>query len=134
MTRVVTVDLNGEAVAYSYDLLQRLHLVNDTVGGEPIVVFWQPGTASALDTDSVASGRDVGAVDTYSRDVGGQRLTFQHKEDQGFVDDQTGSVWNLLGQAVSGELKGQALTPIVNINHFWFSWAAFKPETQVYQP
>jgi hypothetical protein len=134
MTRVVTVDLNGEAVAYPYDLLQQLHLVNDTVGGESLVVFWQPGTASALDTDSVASGRDVGAVDTYSRNVGGQFLTFQYKKDQGFTDDQTGSVWNLLGQAVSGELKGQKLTPIVNINHFWFSWAAFRPETRVYQP
>ena len=23
---------------------------------------------------------------------------------------------------------------VVSINHFWFSWVAFKPETRIYQP
>ena len=27
---------------------------------------------------------------------------------------------------------GKALTPVVNVNHFWFSWAAFRPETVIY--
>jgi len=31
-------------------------------------------------------------------------------------------------------LTGQALTPVVSINHFWFSWAAFRPDTRIYQP
>ncbi|RME58163.1 DUF3179 domain-containing protein, partial [Candidatus Parcubacteria bacterium] len=48
--------------------------------------------------------------------------------------DQTNSEWNILGQAVSGELAGSQLTPVTSINHFWFSWAAFRPETRVYQP
>jgi hypothetical protein len=60
-------------------------------------------------------------------------LTF--KLDGGrIVDEQTRSEWNVLGQAVNGKLKGKQLTPIVAVNHFWFSWAAFKPETRVYQP
>ncbi|HUF39534.1 MAG TPA: DUF3179 domain-containing (seleno)protein [Anaerolineales bacterium] len=50
------------------------------------------------------------------------------------MDDQTGSAWNILGQAVSGPLEGERQTPVVAVNHFWFSWAAFKPETEVYQP
>jgi hypothetical protein len=40
----------------------------------------------------------------------------------------------VLGQAISGPLAGEQLTPVVAVNHFWFSWAAFKPETRVYQP
>jgi thiol-disulfide isomerase/thioredoxin len=34
---------------------------------------------------------------------------------------------------VSGPAAGSVLTPVVSINHFWFSWAAFKPETRVYR-
>jgi len=31
--------------------------------------------------------------------------------------------------ATAGPLAGQRLSPIVHGDHFWFSWAAFKPET-----
>jgi thiol-disulfide isomerase/thioredoxin len=133
MARVVTVDLNGEAVGYPYDVLQEVHVVNDTVGGVPIVVLWAPGTASALDAGSVAGGDDVGAATTFSRELDGQTLTFVFDGDR-IVDEQTGTEWDVLGQAVSGPLAGSQLTPVVSINHFWFSWAAFRPETHVYSP
>jgi len=133
MARVVTVDLNGEAVGYPYDVLQEVHVVNDTVGGVPIVVLWAPGTASALDAGSVAGGDDVGAATTFSRELDGQTLTFVFDGDR-IVDEQTGTEWDVLGQAVSGSLAGSQLTPVVSINHFWFSWAAFRPETRVYSP
>ncbi|MFQ5813967.1 MAG: DUF3179 domain-containing protein [Anaerolineae bacterium] len=131
MARVVTVDLNGEAVGYPYDVLQEVHVVNDTVGGVPIVVLWAPGTASALDAASVAGGDDVGAATTYSRQLDGRTLTFAFDGDR-IVDEQTGSEWDVLGQAVSGPKAGSQLEPVVSINHFWFSWAAFRPDTRVY--
>ncbi|MFQ5935910.1 MAG: DUF3179 domain-containing (seleno)protein, partial [Acidiferrobacterales bacterium] len=46
---------------------------------------------------------------------------------------QTGSTWNILGEAVDGPLTGKKLTPIVHANHFWFAWAAFKPDTEIYK-
>ena len=131
LARVVTVDLNGEAVAYPYDVLQEVRVVNDTVGGVPVVVLWAPGTASALDADSVAGGGDVGAATTFSREFDGQALTFV-LDGERIVDEQTGSEWNVLGQAVSGPAAGRELTPVVSVNHFWFSWAAFRPDTRVY--
>lgn len=133
VARVLTVDLEDEAVAYPYEVLEEARVVNDTVGGEDIVVVWQPGTASALDAASIAEGRDVGAANAYSRQLDGQLLTFRFENNR-MIDDQTGSEWNFLGLAVSGALAGKQLEPIVAINHFWFSWAAFKPETRIYQP
>jgi hypothetical protein len=133
MARVLTIDLNGEAVAYPYEVLQEVHVVNDVVGGTPVVVFWAPGTASALDAGLVAQGRDVGAAVAFSREMDGQTLTFRLDGDH-VIDEQTGSEWDVLGRAVSGELEGRELTPVVTINHFWFSWAAFRPETRIYQP
>ncbi|MGC9350339.1 MAG: DUF3179 domain-containing (seleno)protein [Anaerolineae bacterium] len=133
MARVLTVDLNGKAVAYPYDTMAQVRVANDTVGGDPIAVFWQPGVASALDKGAVSAGRDVGAVTTFSRELDGEILTFRFEDDR-VIDEDTGSVWDVFGTAVEGPLTGRRLMPVVSINHFWFSWAAFKPETRVYRP
>jgi hypothetical protein len=133
MARVLTIDMNDEAVAYPYDVLSEAKVINDSVGGQDVVVFWAQGTASALDAGSIPAGRDVGAAIAYSRLLDGQILTFKIADGK-ILDEQTNSAWNISGQAVSGELKGKQLTPVVSINHFWFSWAAFKPETRIYQP
>ena len=50
-----------------------------------------------------------------------------------FVDDETGSIWNILGQAVEGPLSGQKLNPVVHTNIFWFAIAAFRPDAMIYQ-
>lgn len=133
MARVLTVDLTGEAVAYPYEVLSEMKVINDTVGGEDIVIFWTEGTASALDTSNIPEGREVGSAVAYSRSLDGQILAFKFADGKIF-DEQTNSEWNILGQATAGDLKGKQLSPVVSINHFWFSWAAFKPETRIYQP
>ena len=133
VARVLTIDLNGEAVAYPYETLEEVGVVNDKVGGEALVVFWQAGTVSPLDSATTASGRDVGAAATFSRQINNQILTFTFEG--GVIKDQeTGSTWNVLGLATDGELAGKQLTPVISINHFWFSWAAFKPQTRIYAP
>lgn len=133
VARVLTLELNGETVAYPYDVLEKLGLVQDTLGGVDIVVFWTSGTASALDASSVASGRDVGAAAAFLSTLGEQPLEFVWEEPR-ILDQDTRSEWDILGKAISGDLAGKQLTPIVSVNHFWFSWAVFKPDTRVFQP
>ena len=132
MARVLTVDLVEEAVAYPYDELTRSFVIDDTVAGQPITVFWQPGTASALDSGIIAAGRDVGTGAAFSRELDGRVLDFEWQGET-IRDRQTSSTWSLLGEATAGTLQGSKLNPVVSINHFWFSWAAFRPETRVYQ-
>ena len=75
---------------------------------------------------------DIGATGIFESVVEGQTLTF--KADGGkIVDDQTGSVWNILGHAVEGPLANAKLNPIAHGDHFWFSWAAFMPDTLIYK-
>ncbi|MCH7588407.1 MAG: DUF3179 domain-containing protein [Chloroflexi bacterium] len=133
MARVTTVDLNGEAVAYPNDVLASEIVVNDNIGGQGVVVIWQPGLASALDSSDLASGQDVGANAVFLREIDGQELTFV-LEGGRIIDEQTRSEWNVLGQAISGDLEGKQLAAVVKVDHFWFSWAAFRPDTRVYQP
>ena len=74
----------------------------------------------------------MGATGVFDTHLDGQRLTF-HMNGEDFVDNETGSVWNILGEAVQGPLVGKSLAPIVHANHFWFSWAVFKPDTKIYR-
>lgn len=68
-------------------------------------------TASALDSGQVAKGRDVGAVAVFEPSADGQRLTLE-ANGAGFVDLEAGSVWNTLGQAISGPLTDAQLPAV----------------------
>ncbi len=131
--RVLNIDQGDESVAYPYGVLEEQRVVHDTLDDEPVVVWWSPGTRSALDAREIAEGRDVGAAIAFSRRVGEQTLHFEHR-DETFVDRETGSRWRHEGLAVAGPLRGTRLEPVVSIDHFWFSWAAFRPETRVFHP
>lgn len=134
MERVVGVEVNGDAKAYPFSVLADERVVRDTVGGRDVVVFYYSGTASALDQQNIAQSRDVGAAAVFEPALDGDKLTFDVDEEGNIVDEQTGSIWNILGEATSGPLEGEALTPVVHGNHFWFAWAAFNPETEIFRP
>ena len=130
--RVVSVSVGEEAVAFPFSVLAKEPVVHYAIGGQEIVVVYKKGTTSALDSTIVARSKDVGATNVFLRAVDGQSLTFQALG-EGFVDEETDSTWNLLGQAIAGPLAGAALEPIVHANHFWFAWAVFRPDTVVYR-
>ena len=132
MERVVAVEQGGMSKAYPLPLLRKERVIEDTVGGRRLVIFYSAGTTSALDADRIRDSRDVGATGVYKPAVDGRKLTFE-ADARGFKDLETGSIWNILGQAVSGPLAGKRLTPVVHSNLFWFAQAAFSPETVVYR-
>ena len=132
MERVVSVSMDGVDIAYPLTVLVAQGVVNDVRVGRRLAVFHRSGTSSALGASRIAEGRDVGATGVFNATVNGQALTFRRDGD-GIVDRETGTQWNIFGQGVGGVLQGTQLTPIVHGDHFWFAWAAFKPETVVYQ-
>ncbi len=133
MERVVALSLGGVDKAYPYQRLADKRVIHDTVGDQAIVVLFSPGTASALDQSSIAQSRDVGATGVFRPQVGQQTFTLEPKGSH-FVDRETQSTWNILGQAIAGPRAGSQLPPVVHGDHFAFAWFAFKPTTQVYQP
>ena len=49
-----------------------------------------------------------------------------------FMDIQTRTQWNMLGEAVAGELEGSRLEQLPAYNSMWFAWATFWPNTEVW--
>ena len=130
--RVIAVSVNGVDAAFPLGILQEEKVINYTVGGRDIVALFKFGAASALDAASIAGSRDVGSAAVFDANLNGRKLTFG-VEGGRIVDAETGSVWSILGSALEGELAGESLTPLVHGNHFWFAWAAFKPDTLLYE-
>jgi hypothetical protein len=53
------------------------------------------------------------------------------QRDGAFIDQATGSRWNILGEAVAGPLKGQRLAALDGGVHFAFAWLAFNPDSEI---
>jgi hypothetical protein len=132
--RVVTVGDGPDSVAFPYSELRSAGVATATVDAEGIVVFWMPGTASALGGPNIDESEDIGATGVFRPVVGGRHLTFSRDGGEGspIRDTETGSIWSVAGVAIDGELQGSRLDPVVHGDHFWFAWAAFSPETTIW--
>lgn len=130
--RIVGVTINDETVAYTLEYISgdatAPRATNIEIGDTPVVVFWNPGQASALQSSALSDGRDVGTVGVFAATVAGRVLTF-HGTSEGFSDDQTSSTWNSGGLATSGTLAATQLERIRHLDTFWFAWATYSPDT-----
>lgn len=105
-------------------------VVEFDLGGQEVVALAKPGTASALDASAIPEGRDVGATGVFVAEANDRPLTFR-PSGESFQDEETGSTWNILGEATAGPLAGAQLEGIQHIDTFWFAWQAFHTDTAV---
>jgi hypothetical protein len=97
---VLSVVINGDARAYPLSMLLWHEIVNDTVGGVPILVSFCPLCASGVVFDRRKEGRQFDFGNT------GRIRHF----DMVMYDHQTESFWQqFLGEAIVGELTGVRL-------------------------
>jgi hypothetical protein len=129
--RVVGVAVGDARRAYPFPLLEKQRVAHETVAGQAIVIFYEPGTLSALDDSEIAKSKAVGATSVFLARLGERTLTFEAIR-QGYRDRQSGSTWNVFGIAVTGPMSGERLTPVQHVDAFWFAWAAFNPSTTVW--
>lgn len=108
--------------AYPFSEMPDGAVINDYVGETPLVVLFDAGSNTAI---------------PYYRKVNGQLLSFHTVASQSelpleYVDLETGSRWNMLGQAVAGPLQGSQLSQVPAYNAMWFAWAAYWPDTTIW--
>ena len=113
------LEIGQEAVAYPFSQLRLARVVNDRVGGEPVVIVHQPSS----DTTTAFRAR-----------AKGKALTFRpvNAEASALTDAETRSTWNAYGLSVGGPLEGTQLEPIALVPQFWFAWSQFRPGTKLF--
>ena len=131
MERVLGVTRNGKIRVYPLGALAGSPIINDEVGGEPIVVFSQEGLLSALDAEVIRNSRRIPAAAAYSRKLHERVLLFERREGR-ILDRETGSEWDIFGRAVAGPLQGARLKSADGGVHFAFAWLAFNPASEIY--
>ena len=95
---VLGVRLDGEPMAYPFSAMGAPAVINDQVGGVDIVVLWD---------------RDSYLAIPYARSVQGRMLSFESVEIEAFPfvgmrDRETGTLWDVRGLAIEGELQGSS--------------------------
>jgi hypothetical protein len=116
---VAGLEVGRETVAYPFSALRLARVVNDRVGGQPIVVIHQPSS----DTTTAFDARAKGEV-----------LQFQaaNEDASSVIDLETRSTWNAYGLCLEGPLKGTQLKQVILVPQFWFAWSQFRPGTRVF--
>ena len=117
---VIGVLIGDIPIAYSYEALVEMPVLNDTVGEREILITFDVDTRSAA---------------VFDRTVDGKNLTFAPLENYSTLikDLESGTTWNKLsGRAVKGPLENTVLTRLPFTTAFWFGWKDNYPETLVY--
>ena len=117
-TLVLGVENRTTARAYPLQALAQIGpVLNDFLGGEEIVVRCRPGSLQAL---------------AFERRVANRALVFRSSATGEVYDEDTRSVWNEMGEAVSGPLAGTQL-PFFNSGiEEWYAFAAYHPHAEIF--
>ena len=108
-----------ETMAFPMAALRIVRLVNERVGGVPVVVVHQPSMDTTTAFEAQAKGRLL-------------RFDAANAEASALVDLETHSTWDAYGVCVKGPMKGTQLKPLILVPEFWFAWSQFRPGTRVF--
>lgn len=116
---VAGLRVGADEKAFPFSQLRIARVVNDRVGGVPVLVVHQPSS----DTTTAFEARAKGKV-----------LRFQavDADATALADLETHSSWNAYGLCMDGPLKGTQLKTLILMGEFWFAWSEFHPRTKVF--
>jgi len=119
---VFGLDHRGDVRAYPQQVLVWHEIVNDTVGGDPVVVTYCPLTGTVIGFTGLEDGPGLTFGTTGSL-VNSNLLMY---------DRETDSRWpQLLGIAIIGKHKEHRLSTMPLVWTTWGAWRGQHPDTQV---
>ncbi|MGR5286598.1 DUF3179 domain-containing protein [Vibrio maritimus] len=122
---VLGLVINGEAKAYPLNILNWHEIVNDTVGGERVLVSYCPLCGSGMAFSSKPQGNEKPELE-----FGVSGLLYS--SDVLMYDRETESLWSQIhGEAVAGALVGSKLKQIPMSLSRWSNWLQRYPDTKV---
>ncbi len=119
---VIALEVNGEAKAYPFRILNVHEIVNDNIGGEAVAVTYCPLCRSGL---------------AYSREVNGEVTEFGvsgklWNANLVMYDRATETYWSQVeGEAIVGPLVPAELDLVNSVITEWGKWKESHPDTEV---
>ena len=117
---VLGVEAFGASRAYPVKRIMTAKLLEDRLGGEPILIVLGP------------DGRSIRVFQARlpQQERAGE---YYRTSDALFMDSETGSEWNFGGCAVSGKQTGACLKPVYALKDYWFDWRNYHAETTIFR-
>lgn len=131
LEHVVDIHIQDHTTIYPYSAIAAKGVINDAYNGQHFVIFYHGETVSVLDEDKLSKSKHIGSATAFRSNLDGMNLTFKKSGDY-FIDEQTGSRWDITGFCREGEKKGKQLWLMPHSNHFAFAYLAFYPESEIY--
>lgn len=119
---VLGVEFAGDARAYPVKIMNWHEIVNETIGGQKIVITYCPLCNSGI---------------VFDRYLNEQLLSFGntgalYESAMVMYDRETESYWyQITGEALTGSLKGQRLSILPSTMMLWEEWRALHKDTKV---
>jgi len=132
MERTVGVRIKTKRKIYPFSIIKEKGVINDNVNNKDVVIFYKKGVLSILDKKQISESRDIGTAVVFNPIINDKKLSFKKTENH-FIDNKTGSKWNIVGQCISGPLKGEKLKIIKHNHHFAFVTLSFYPDVEIYR-
>ena len=121
---VIGIAINGQAKAYPIEIIGYHHQVQDTVGGEPVMITY----CSVCRTGRVFSPFIDGKFQHF-------RLVGMDHFNAMFEDEDTKSWWRqATGEAITGKMKGKSLKELLSEQMRLGAWIRKYPNTLIMQP
>lgn len=120
--RVLGIAIGNVARAYPVRILNWHEVVNDRIGGRPVLVTYCPLCGTGMAFEPPARTGDAG--------FGVSGLLYN--SDVLLYDRASASLWSqILGRAVSGPLNGTPMEPVALTHTRWADWQQRHPGTEV---
>lgn len=117
-TNIIGIEVNDKYKAYPFYLFKDTSIQTDEFQGLSLLVY---------------RNKESGTIMVYDRKIDGVVINFEKKKDYA-IDKTTNTTWDLeSGIGISGSMKGKRLRSVKFLAVYWFVWADYFPNTEVFQ-
>lgn len=119
---------------YPFEELGKKSVLNEKQENKPFAIFFDKINQLVIPFDSTIDSTLTDETVLKFKLVNATEFDLNSSQTLSMpvFQDQTGTIWNMLGQAIYGTLEGEKLDQIPSFNAFWFAVTAFFPEATIY--
>ncbi|MHA2225453.1 MAG: DUF3179 domain-containing protein [Candidatus Hodarchaeales archaeon] len=128
----LVLTINSETRIYPFEELENISVANDVLGNQSIAIFFDKTNKVVTPFFSSISFPFTNDTTLYFSMIDNSGIDTSRSLSMPIFQDQTGTSWNMLGEAITGELEGEKLEQIPSFNAFWFASTAFFPEAGIF--